>query len=369
MKILLLSDINSAHTQKWALGLSASGFKIGIFTLSKPDNDWFTDKGIKVFGDNNLPKTVFSGSLFGKLQYLKSVKSLNKVIKDFKPDILHAHYATSYGLIGSLTKFHPFIISVWGSDVYDFPNLFFFNPVILRYILKSSDRILSTSNSMAKEISKYTNKEISVIPFGIDLNVFKPNKVNSIFNKDEIVIGTIKTLEPKYGIEFLIEAFDIIRRKHNNFPLKLLIVGGGSKMIELKNICKQKGIENLVVFTGKISYDLVADYHNMIDVYVALSVDDSESFGVAALEASACSKPVVVSDASGFSEVTKDGITGIIVPRKNAMAAANAIEKIIIDKEYSAFLGSNGRNNVLENYNWEANLQEQILVYKSVSNI
>ena len=137
-------------------------------------------------------------------------------------------------------------------------------------------------------------------------------------------------------------------------------------MNDLKNLCRQKGIENLVTFTGKIPQEQVPDYHNMMDVYVSLSIDDSESFGVAALESSACSNPVVVSDVSGFIETTKDGLTGLIVPRKNKEAAADAIEKIICNKEFAKNLGENGRKNVEENYNWETNLQQQIAVYKNL---
>jgi len=148
--------------------------------------------------------------------------------------------------------------------------------------------------------------------------------------------------------------------------MKLLIVGRGSMMDELKDLCTQKGIENEVVFTGLIPQKLVPDYHNMMDVYVSLSLDDSESFGVAAIEASACSKPVVVTDVSGFMEATKDGVTGLIVPRRNAEAAADAIEKIIFNKEYAKTLGENGRRNVEENYNWENNLKEMIGLYKTL---
>jgi glycosyltransferase involved in cell wall biosynthesis len=361
MKVLLLSDVNSAHTQKWAMGLASSGIKIGIFSLRKPESDWYSKLDIEVFNDNNLSLTYF-----GKLKYLFSIGKLKRVINDFKPNIVHAHYATSYGLLGAMTGFHPYIISVWGSDVYDFPNRTFIHKAILKFNLKHADKILSTSHSMANETTKFTDKDITVIPFGIDLNVFKRQKVKSLFRDDEIVIGTVKTLEPIYGIDYLIEAFDIIRKRNSATSMKLLIVGGGTLLNDLKELCKKKGIENLVVFTGKVQHEFIPNYHNMIDVYVSLT-NYSESFGVAALEASACSKPVVVTDISGFVEVTKDGITGLIVPRQNDMAAADAIEKIILNKDFAKTLGENGRKNVEENYNWEENLKQQIYVYKSLT--
>ncbi|MFH1004347.1 MAG: glycosyltransferase family 4 protein [Bacteroidota bacterium] len=108
----------------------------------------------------------------------------------------------------------------------------------------------------------------------------------------------------------------------------------------------------------------VTDYHNMLDVFVSLS--NSESFGVSVLEASACAKPVVVSDASGYLEVVLDKITGLIVPRKNPEAAADAIGKIITDKVYAKKLGENGRKHVEKLYDWNKNLDEIIMLYKQI---
>lgn len=97
---------------------------------------------------------------------------------------------------------------------------------MLKYNLKKADKILSTSNVMAKETKLYTNKDIEVTPFGIDIEQFKPMVFESLFDKDDIVIGTVKSLEEVYGIEYLIRAFKIISDKYENLPLKLLIVGG-----------------------------------------------------------------------------------------------------------------------------------------------
>ena len=119
-------------------------------------------------------------------------------------DILHAHYASSYGLLGALANFHPFILSIWGADIFSFPKKSFLHRYIFNFNLRVADKILSTSQIMAKEIKKYTNKEIIVTPFGIDINTFKPgNKVDKIKGEFDFIIGTIKGLEEIYGIEYL----------------------------------------------------------------------------------------------------------------------------------------------------------------------
>ena len=119
----------------------------------------------------------------------------------------------------------------------------------------------------------------------------------------------------------------------------------------------------LVIF---VDNSIVPDYLNMIDVYVALSIIDSESFGVAIVEASACEIPVVVSNVGGLPEVVDDTITGFVVKSKNSQEAAKAIEKLILNKELRLKMGKAGRERVKELYNWEENVNQMINIYKSI---
>src|SRR4030042_230985 len=86
------------------------------------------------------------------------------------------HDILSYGFIGALSGFHPFIISVWGSDVYDFPYRSIFHKILLKHNLSKADIILSTSHAMADQVRKFTHKNILVTPFGIDLKRFSRNR-------------------------------------------------------------------------------------------------------------------------------------------------------------------------------------------------
>lgn len=366
MKVLLLSDAYSIHTIKWAKSLSKKGIEIAIFSLNYNENEgnpYQHNNNIKVYYcvDKNAKKR---SSGFAKISYLKALPRLKQVIKEFKPDIVHAHYASSYGLLGALSGFNPYIISVWGSDVFDFPNISFLHKMVIKYNLSKADKILSTSKVMAIETNKYTDKEIVVTPFGIDLDKFKPLKVNSLFDKNDIVIGTVKTLEEKYGIEYLIKAFAIVKDKHKYFPLKLLIVGAGSLSTALKKLTYDLGIEKDTVFTGKIAHELVPFYDNMLSVSV--SVSNSESFGVAVIEASACGKPVVVSDVGGLPEVVKDGITGIVVPPRNPEKTAEAIEKLVLDDSMRKQMGATGREHVAKFYDWNKNVEQMVDIYRGM---
>ncbi|MCD7873785.1 MAG: glycosyltransferase [Acidaminococcaceae bacterium] len=145
-------------------------------------------------------------------------------------------------------------------------------------------------------------------------------------------------------------------------PLKLLIVGEGSQKTYLKKLAEDLGIAEDSVFTGKIVHSLVPVYDNMLSISV--SVSNSESFGVAVIEASACEKPVVVSNVGGLPEAVEDGVTGLIVPPRNPEKTALAIEKLILDSSLRAEMGKAGRKRAFQLYNWHNNVQQMISIYK-----
>lgn len=365
MKILLLADVNSSHTIKWATSLAKNNIEVTIFSLGELlIDDYKSYKNINIVVPNIA--IINEEGALSKIKYLKVFPALKNLIKKYNPDILHAHYATSYGLLGAMSNFHPFILSVWGMDVFSFPQKSFFHRAILKYNLKKADKLLSTSHIMAKETSLYTNKSIEVTPFGIDLERFRPMEGHNLFAQEDIVIGTVKTLEEKYGIEYLIKAFKIVSDKHQHLPLKLLIVGGGSLENNLKQLVKQLDIEGKTLFTGKIPFVAMPEYHNMLTISVSVSVSDSESFGVAIIEASACAKPVVVSNVGGLPEVVADGITGIVVPPRDVEATAAAIERLVLDQTLRMRLGSAGRERVNRLYNWNDNVAQMIGLYKAI---
>ncbi|MGZ3920776.1 MAG: glycosyltransferase, partial [Bacteroidia bacterium] len=145
MKILLLSDTNSEHTEKWALGLADKGFKIGLFSFNKAGYPWYNHPNITLICESE--ESISADKNSTKFGYLKNVRTLKKVISKFKPDILHAHYATSYGLIGALSGFHPYVISSWGTDVMKFPQKNFVAKSILKYNFRKADLLCATSNT------------------------------------------------------------------------------------------------------------------------------------------------------------------------------------------------------------------------------
>ena len=222
---------------------------------------------------------------------------------------------------------------------------------------------------MAKETNLYTQKEIAVTPFGVDTEKFQPGITNNVFLGKSIVIGTVKALEKKYGMKYLLKSFSIIKLKHPELIIELLIVGGGTEEKQLKELAKQLGIESDTTFTGKISPTEVNKYHSQLSIAVFPSIYDSESFGVAVLEASACQVPVIASRIGGLTEVVQDGITGILVPPRDEVALAEAIEKLVLDKSLRKRMGQAGRIFVKQKYELIACVNLMVKVYKDVTGI
>lgn len=361
-KILLLAPPNSIHTIKWANEIYKKGFDVSVFGLSANQKESYSE-GIKIFSFS-VPENFINrgfGSLV-KLYYLLCLPYLYKVIKQIKPDLIHAHYASSYGVIGSLLRFHPFIISVWGDDVYSFPKQSRIHLLVFKYILKSADRILSTSGFMANEISKYTNKQLDITPFGVDTEKFVPSKQKKSTD-NPIVIGIIKGLEFQYGIEYLIESFKVLVERNLEMSLQLMIVGSGSLESKFKKMVSDFGIENHVVFTGFIDNSEIVKYHNMIDIYVSLSI---ESFGVSIIEAQSCGVPVIVSNKGGTPEVIENEVTGYVVPRKDVGKIVETVEKLIFDESLREKMGINGRKRVIENFEINLTVMKMINIYNEI---
>jgi len=367
VKILIAANLNSVHTIKWVKALSEKGIELILFCLTNYDKNKYNKiNNIKIYSTNNKNKIHKSENKFKKLKFIFALPMLKKIIKTEKPDIIHAHYASSYGFICSLTGFKPLIVSVWGSDIYTFPKTSFLAKKIIKFTLKKATRIFSTSNDMAKETNLYTTKNIDITPFGIDVSSFKKSNKKSLFKPDDIVIGTIKNLEPVAGIDILIKTFYKLKQSQLKYPIKLLIVGDGSQKENLITLCEKLNIYDDVIFTGSVNYSQINNYLNEIDIYVAPSL--AESFGVAVLEASACELPVVVTNVGGLPEVVIHEQTGFIVEKSNINQMYEAIYKLINDKNLRIHLGKNGKAFIEKQYPWHDNVNKVINIYNELLN-
>jgi glycosyltransferase involved in cell wall biosynthesis len=354
MKVLLLAPSRSIHTHKWAMFYKSKGIDVRVASFE----NHFSEENAKDVMTYKLSK-----KLPGKLSYLTSIGELKTILKEFKPDILHAHYASSYGLVGALTKFTPYVISVWGSDIFEFPRKNVINKLLLNFSLSKANFVCSTSVFMANETKKYTTKQIEITPFGVNTDIFKVMSLPK--SNDVTVFGVVKSLSDRYGFSDLFKSFSILSRKYEN--IELVVVGDGECREKYENQIQNLGIQDKVRMVGRVQNEDVPKYLNEMDIFVLPSIEDS--FGVAAVEAMACGTPVIVSDAGGLQEVVIEGETGYIVPMRNPEKLAVAMEKLLLDKNLQSKFSTNGVKHVIENYDWKENANRMLEFYKKHLNI
>lgn len=339
MKICYLSDAGSVHTKKWCDFFIKQGHKVYLISLRDGNID-----GVDTISLGFDDALLQSGSLTSKLKYLTKFFKVRKIIKKINPDIVHAHYATSYGMLTALSGIRPFYLSVWGSDVYDFPSNFI-TKSMLKYVLSCAKYIFSTSKAMVLQTSKFTNKPMEITPFGVDTNVFHPIEKS---NSDDVkIIGCVKSLETYYGIHNLIKAFAEVYKSNKNIRLK--IAGKGNQEEKLKSLAKKLGISECIEWLGFVSpAENVVKTFNSFDIAVVPSL--AESFGVSAVEAQACGIPVIVSDVGGLPETVVDGKSGIIVPPDDIKSLSEAIKSLLNDDAKRAEMGKYGRELVCSEF-------------------
>jgi glycosyltransferase involved in cell wall biosynthesis len=289
--------------------------------------------------------------MFRKIGYLSAIPAIKILIRLMNPDILHAHYLSSYGAAAWICGFHPLVVSAWGTDIFVFPHHSLINRWLIRRITDSADAILSTSRFMASEVKRYTAKQVMVTPFGVDTSLFRPMPMIRRKGQEE-TIGSVKALERQYGMDVVIKSFAGVVADKKKKPLKLEIVGSGQQEGELKRLAIHLGIASKVNFAGFIEHSKLPEIFNSFSVAAYGSICP-ESFGVSLLEAQACGVPVVASDIGGFREVVRHGFTGLLVPAGNHQAMAEAIGELLDDHEKRKRFSRAAREFVAAEYFWE----------------
>jgi L-malate glycosyltransferase len=346
--ICIFGDERSIHVRRWVLSLRDAGHKVDLITMIKDVNHDIGGIGLQ------------TGS---RINYLAKISALRKLVRQLNPEIFHTHQASSYGFLASFINHPKKILSVWGDDVVVVPNKNFLYKAMIKRSLLAAHRITATSKFLKSTVLNLVklSSEVVVIPFGIDLNIY----CQTIRHPQPVVkIGIVKWLKPKYGIDILIHAFDKILKA--GYKAELIIAGLGPFESKYKQLVRDLGLNDKITFLGLIEQSEVLKLLESIEIFAMPSITNGESFGVAALEASATGLPVVATRVGGVPEVVKDGITGIMVDPGNINQLAAAIIRLIENPAQRAKMGQAGRNFVEQNYRWEENLRSMEKLYYEV---
>jgi glycosyltransferase involved in cell wall biosynthesis len=337
------------HVQRWARGLSQRGYQVKVVSLGGEPLD-SVETCI-------LPR-------HGKWSYLLHASQAAREAKAFKPHLVHVHYAAGFGLWGLRLKFTPTIVSVWGADIMDFPSNRFFRALTKR-VLRQANHVTATSNLLKKvvlQLTPDTDRKITVIPFG----VIVPPEIVCPPLSSSVKLCFLKTHRPKYGPDILLRALAQVKEVIPGIILS--IAGEGELTQDLKRMTSELELGENVRFVGSVPNPEVYTFLRQHHIMVMPSVMDSESFGVAALEASACGRPVIASNVGGVPEVVLDGATGILVPPKDPHQLAEAIISLAQDAGRREEMGKAGHEFVKQRYSWERSLDMMCDLYERLIN-
>jgi glycosyltransferase involved in cell wall biosynthesis len=241
-------------------------------------------------------------------------------------------------------------------------------------IYQETDKLIFLSQALAKDLEKsgFSDLKYHIVPLAIDTDIFSPGLEISKLRKELELVGqkTIvfigRIVFEEKGIEYLLEAIRIL--KNQGFGnLKLLIIGKGEKnqTDKLRQKIKDLGISSQVLYLGPIANKDLPYFFNLSDISVFPSIW-FEVFGRVAIESLSCGTPVICTDGDGLSEVNIHNQTGLVVPKKDAQALAQAIKELLSDENSLKKFGEAGRRRALENYTYEKVGQQLISIFKQI---
>jgi len=306
------------------------------------------------------------------------VSAIVKLANQLTVDIIHAQFAYPAGFYATLTKRiakKPVVITVHRYDVVNLkedrgaPGI----PIIKQcvvYALKNADAILAVSEAIKKDALNLgaDPRKTFVVYNAVDEGIFNPqndkNKVRKELGikQDEKIIFTLGHLIPRKGIQYLLYALPIIINTYEN--VKLIIGGDGPEKGRLMRICKTLGLEDKVIFTGRITRDKLPLYYAASNLFVLPSLHEGHC--VALLEAMATGLPIVATRVGGNIESVLDGYNGFLVPPKNPEALAKAILKILLDDNLELEFRNNSYKLYSSCFSSNIQIQKTIQIYNNI---
>ena len=296
------------------IALSRKGHQIHFVTYKQPVRLEALNAKLH-FHEVHVPKYP----LFEYQPYELALSSrLLDVVKTYKIDVLHVHYAIPHAYAAYMVKKMledegirlPIVTTLHGTDITLVGSHPFYKPAVT-FSINHSDCVTSVSESLKQNtLSLFDIKQdIEVIPNFIDIDKYKdkpiPCEASLLIDKNEKIITHISNFRPLKRIMDILYVFE---RLEKEIPVKLMMVGEGPEKKKAKQYAKKIGLEDKILFLGKSNeIDKILCYS---DLFILPS--EKESFGLSALEAMVNRVPVISTNIGGLPEVNKDGYSGFL---------------------------------------------------------
>jgi glycosyltransferase involved in cell wall biosynthesis len=359
LRIAYLSIGRHIHTERWLRFFVERGHDVHLLTVQPGPIPGVTVHDIT---SRAGPKP---------LRYAFSLARVRALLGRLDPDVLHTHFLTGFGYWGWLSGVRPFLLTVWGDDVYQTP---FESPTKLwlaRRALRAADWISGDSVDMLeKAVALGARRErCEHLQLGVDLRQFHPEvapEVRAAVRHDHatsadapVVLSTRSFSQPYYNIPLFVDAIPELSRRHPRAVFWIAGYEGQDGAIRAQ--AEALGILPVVRFLGRVPHERLPDVVAAADVFVTIPSLDATA--VSLLEAMAAGKAIVASALPSAAEWIVDGETGRTVPPGEGGPLVEAIDALLADPAARARLGAAAHREARARADWHRHMSRNEEVY------
>ena len=356
MKLCYLAAGDSFHSYRWIRFFADLGHEI----------HWISLTPARYPEDGRIHFYQLGGGEGTLLDLFRASLKVRALVRSITPDILHAHYAGSYGLLGLISGWRPFVLTAWGSDIL-FAGRDFIKSALIRRVLSRADLITCDALHMIEAMVRLdaARRTIRLVYFGVEAERFCPGEASDEMlarwetSGCEVVIS-LRNLEPVYDIGTLLRAVPSLLDTHPR--LRVVVAGSGSQEQVLKAMVDELGIAGHVRFVGRYANQDLPAMLRSARVYVSTSLSDA---GIAAstAEAMACGLPVVVTNTGENDRWIDDGQSGYLIPPGASEALASRIDTLLNNSDLRARIGARAREVIEIRDNYQREMEKMARYY------
>ena len=321
MRLAFLSIGRHIHTERWIRWFAERGDECHLLTVQPGPVDGVTVHDIRRGGG---PKPW---------RYWRSLGEVKRLLHDLQPDLLNTHFLTGYGYWGHFSGFQPNVLTVWGDDVYVTP---FENPVkgwLARRAVASCRALTGDSTDIlavaARELGADPERSFRVL-WGVDFDRFRPRDARDwrralgFQDRDLLFFSPRSYTQPYYNIDVIIAAARVVRTRLPQ--ARFLFAGYEGDPAPFEAQVRAAGLADVSRVIGRIPHAEFDAALNACDVM--LTVPSVDATAVSLLEAMACGCAVICSDLPSSVEWIRNGVSGLVVPPRDADALAAAMVQV-----------------------------------------
>jgi len=353
--------------------LTETGYKFDVLTSKTKGQTKNPTKGIRVFAYPSLKFADRFGVPYPILT-ANAYKLFAKTIRNC--DLVHAHghvYMSSF-LAGMFAKKYnkPFIVTQHNTYI-DYKSWLNtvekLNDIIIgKSVLKRADRIITVSKQTKKYVLSLgaDKTKTSVMYNGVDTNCFQSANKNQSRNKLNLpqtrkIVFSARRLVYKNGLDTLIESAYLLTKNH---PKVLFVVAGkGPSRSLIEEKIRELGMEKNIKLAGFVPDELLPVYYNAADFFL-LPSSSGEGLPLVLFEAMSCGLPVVATIVGGTPEIVDHMKNGVLVPPQNPQAIADALSKLLAQKEVVTEIGKKAKQYISRKLSWRENARQLQEVYQ-----